>query len=313
VIFPSTSCTADRGCVNTKNKGFDPSKSKTFTTQNKNWQIKFGTGIGVGVGGAATPSASGIIGSDVVSVAGLSVQKQAVGLMTKRSANLFEGTDLEGIFGMGFGGPGHTTLRAPGYMQNLIEQKKIEQAVFSMFLSPRAIGHAELTIGGINPAKYSGKINYLPVNSRNGYWNITFQGITVNGKPTNIRPQFAVADSGTSNMIAPARDAVTIYNMISPKIKMIDPKGAYGLPCSEVAGLKAAITITMGGGKYTIPTQELSVGPYPGQPQMCQMLINSGSAPFWIIGGSLMKYYYTVWDIGNKRLGWATTAHSPPS
>src|ERR1700712_5924615 len=113
VIFPSTACTAERGCVNTKNKGFDLSKSSTFTTQNKNWQIRFGTGIGVGVGGAATPSASGIIGSDIVSVAGLSVQKQAIGLMNKRSPNLFEGTDLEGIFGMGFGGAGHSTLRAP--------------------------------------------------------------------------------------------------------------------------------------------------------------------------------------------------------
>jgi hypothetical protein len=300
--------------VSSKTKGFDLSKSSTFTTNNRPWRIVFGTGIGVGVGGAATPSASGIIGQDVVTVAGLSVPKQAVGLMTKRSTNLFEGTDeLEGIFGMGAGGSGHSVLRSPGFMQNLVDQKRISQAVFSLFLSPKAIGNAELTIGGTDPSKYRGKINYLPVNSRNGFWNITFQSITVNGRATNIRSQGAVADSGTSNMIAPARDARAIYAIISPKIKMIDPKGAYGLPCSEVAGLKADITITMGGVRYTIPTKELSVGPYPGQPEMCQMLINSGSAPFWIIGGSLMKYYYTVWDVGGKRLGWATTAHSPPA
>lgn len=276
---------------------------------NRPWRIQFGTGVGVGVGGAATPSASGTIIQDTVSVAGLTVKRQAVGLITKQSPNLFEGTKIEGIFGMGVSKTG--PMRSPTFFGNLIDNRAIEQAVFSLFMTPKVIGNAELTLGGTNPARYTGKINYLPVSGRNGYWNVTFDAIAVNGRPTNIRRQGAIADSGTSNMIAPARDAREIYAIISPKIKMIDPKGAYGMPCSEVSGLKAAITFTMGGQKYTIPTQELSVGPYPRQPNMCQMLINSGSEPFWIIGASLMKYYYTVWDVGNKRLGFATTAHSP--
>jgi hypothetical protein len=247
---------------------------------------------------------------DTVSVAGLAVKRQAVGLIAKQAPNLFEGTKLEGIFGMGITKTGGS-IRGPSFFGSLIDTRAIDQPVFSMFMTPKAIGNAELTLGGTNPARYTGKINYLPVNALTGFWSVRFDGITVNGRPTKIRNKMAIADSGTSNMIAPARDAREIYALISPNIKMIDPKGAYGIPCSEVPGLKAEITFSMGGQKYTIPTQELSVGPYPHQPNMCQMLINSGNEPQWIIGGSLMKYYYTVWDLGNRRLGFATTAHSP--
>jgi hypothetical protein len=116
-------------------------------------------------------------------------------------------------------------------------------------------------------------------------------------------------------MIAPKKDAENIYALISPQIKPVGNQGAYGIPCSKVAGLNATITFNMGGQKYTIPSQELIVGRFPrktGEPEMCQTLISYGrAAPFWIIGGSLMKYYYTVWDVDRRRLGWATTAHSP--
>ena len=112
-------------------------------------------------------------------------------------------------------------------------------------------------------------------------------------------------------MIAPARDARENYAIISPDIKLLNPRGAYSIRCSKIKGLKATITFAIGGKKYSIPSQELGIGPFPGRPGICQTLINSGSTPFWIIGGSLMKYYYTVWDVGNRRIGWATTKRSP--
>lgn len=76
------------------------------------------------------------------------------------------------------------------------------------------------------------------------------------------------------------------------------------------------IDFTLAGKKFTIPSQELSIGPYPNQTDICQTLITAdvndivGGA--WIIGGSLLKYYYTVWDLGNVRLGFADTIQSPP-
>jgi hypothetical protein len=307
LLIPSSACRSGDGCVGSGAK-FNSARSSTFSNTNKPWRVRFGTGVGVGVGSAATPFCSGTTATDTVSVAGLSVSKQNFALIKKQSPNLFEATGIEGIFGMGFSAT--SALRTSPFFLNLINQKKVKQPMFSLLMSPKSVGRAQLTLGGTDPSKYSGSINYLPVPSGPS-WRIRFDAISVNGKATGIRSQYAVADTGTSNMIAPAKDARAIYALISPNIKMIDPRGAYGMPCSQIKGLNATITFTMGGRKYTIPSKELSVGPYPGKPGMCQTLINSGSTPFWIIGGSLMKYYYTVWDMGNRRLGWATTSHSP--
>jgi hypothetical protein len=295
------------GCVG-KGAKFNSARSSTFSNTNKPWRVRFGTGVGVGVGSAATPFCSGTTASDTVSVAGLSVSKQAFALINRQSPNLFEETGIEGIFGMAF--PASSAIRSRPFFQNLISQGKVKQPVFSLLMSPKSVGKAQLTLGGTDQSKYTGSINYLRV-PQVPAWMIKFDSITVNGKATGVRSQYAVADSGTSNMIAPAKDARAIYALISPNIKMIDPRGAYGIPCSQIKGLNSTITFTLGGKKYIIPTKELSVGPYPGKPGMCQTLVSSGNTPLWIIGGSLMKYYYTVWDMGNRRLGWATTAHSP--
>jgi hypothetical protein len=299
ILIPTIGC---KGC-DAKAARFNPQKSTTFSGTERPWIVQFATGVGVGVGSKATPWVSGTRAVDVVTVAGVSSSKQAINLISQQSPNFFEGLEIDGIVGMASAGN--------GFMKQLIQSKLVEKAVFSMAMTPKAINKAQLTIGGIDELKIKGPINYMPVSSARGSWNISFQSVTVNGQDSGIRAQSTIADSGTSNMIAPARDAKAIYAMISPKIKMIDPKGAYGLPCSEAKGLKAEITFMMQGKRYTIPSSELVVGKYPGQPGMCQTLINSGSTPFWIFGGSLMKYYYTVWDIGGRRMGWAETQHSP--
>jgi len=254
-----------------------------------------------------------------VSIAGLTVPKQTVGVITKQTPTLFKGTDLDGIIGMGF--RAMSQLNGPTFVDGLFRGGQISQPIFGLYLTPKSVGNAQLTLGGTDPSKYTGNINFLPVDARKPYWNVPFQSITVNGRPSKVQPQVAVADSGTAGMIAPVGDAKAIYSLISPNIVVLDPRGAYGIKCTELAGLNATITFMMGGKPYTIPSKELSVGPYPDQPGktgMCQTLINSDrSLNFWIIGESLLKYYYTVWDMGNRqngvapRLGFATTAHSP--
>ena len=55
----------------------------------------------------------------------------------------------------------------------------------------------------------------------------------------------------------------------------------------------------------TIPSTELSVGPFKSNTAMCQTLINAVEG-YYIIGASLLKHYYSVWDLGGKRLGFAS-------
>ncbi|KAG9084303.1 hypothetical protein FS749_005328, partial [Ceratobasidium sp. UAMH 11750] len=54
----------------------------------------------------------------------------------------------------------------------------------------------------------------------------------------------------------------------------------------------------------TIPPEELNVGPFANDPSTCQTLINAQSG-YYILGGSLLKHYYSVWDQANSRMGFA--------
>lgn len=120
-----------------------------------------------------------------------------------------------------------------------------------------------------------------------------------------------IFDSGTSNIVGPRNRVEAIYALISPNITAFDDLGTYGMPCEELDQLTTTISVSIGGLNYTIPSQELNIGQLGGG--VCQTLINAtppGGNSF-IIGGSLLKYYYSAWDIGNAQFGLAKTTLSP--
>lgn len=134
----------------------------------------------------------------------------------------------------------------------------------------------------------------------------------MNGKSTSALKQTRVFifDSGTSNVVLPTADTEAVYAQISPHIKPFsDEPGTFGIACSAISSLPAEIgfTFTSQQGRaftLTIPSSELSVGPFRSDPTICQTLINAQDGLI-ILGGSLLKHFYSVWDIGNKRMGFA--------
>ena len=105
-----------------------------------------------------------------------------------------------------------------------------------------------------------------------------------------------------------------IYGLISPEIQPFPAEpGAYGISCDKINDLPAEITFafTDEHGKtfeLTIPTIELNVGPFASNQSICQTLINASDFGE-IVGGSLLKHWYSVWDIGNQRIGFAPNGY----
>lgn len=101
-----------------------------------------------------------------------------------------------------------------------------------------------------------------------------------------------------------------IYALISPQIQPHPSEpGTYGLPCSIISTLPATISITFTSTtgqpfNLTIPSQELNVGPFGDDPSTCQTLINAFDG-LELVGGSLLKHYYTVYDVGERKIGFA--------
>src|ERR1700761_5941848 len=107
-----------------------------------------------------------------------------------------------------------------------------------------------------------------------------------------------------------------MYALISPNIKPNPAEpGSYGIACDLIPTLPAVIDITFTSqqGKpfnLTIPSSELNVGPFANNASECQTLINALDG-LNLVGASLLKHWYSVWDVGNQRLGFAPAVGSP--
>lgn len=299
--FPGTAC----GSACAKQKKFDSSKSSTFIDTGRTQTLNFATGVGV------TPVTSGQwqltlrSGTDTVMLGGLSVKSTSLYLITSQT-KAFGADPFDGIMGMPANGAGWLSKLSSNGLPSL----------FTMYLTPNAKGHAVLELGNIDSTKYTGTLSYAKLPYSGGStWELTSPKIYVNGKTTSTLSQSRtiIFDSGTPNVLFPTSTANAIYALISSEIKPYSAvPGTYGLACSKVSSLPADITMqfTDTAGKafnLTIPSSELSVGPFAGDSRTCQMIINSYQG-YNLVGGSLLKHYFSVWDFGNSRMGFAPAA-----
>ncbi|KAJ3833034.1 aspartic peptidase domain-containing protein [Lentinula raphanica] len=200
--------------------------------------------------------------------------------------------------------------RAQGFFAALIAQGL--PSLFGLFLTPLSVGNAELTIGGFDETKFSGDLTFASQAGTGATWELRSPGISVNGKTTSLlkTERTIIFDSGTSNVLFDTDTAEAMYALISPSIlpNPAEP-GTYGIACDLIPTLPAVIDITFTSQQgtpfnLTIPSSELSVGPFASNASLCQTLINAFDG-LELVGGSLLKHYYSVWDVGNQRMGFA--------
>ncbi|QRV89151.1 aspartyl protease [Ceratobasidium sp. AG-Ba] len=293
--IPNISCSS---CAN-QNR-FNPAASSTFYDYHQSRTVYFDTGAGVDPSDYESLTLSAV--RDTVTIAGLSAAKTDFYLITQQSSG-FDDNPFDGIFGMGYALNGTV-------FQNLVSQGL--PAIFGMWLTPKSVGGAELTLGGIDNTKFCGPVTYIPIGpDPQGYWQLVSSQYAVNGKTTSAlkKSTSIIFDSGTSNVVFPKDLTEAIYALISPNIKPVGTKGAYGLPCSQIGSLTAVLDFTftnIAGEAFnlTIPSEELNVGPFASDPSTCQTLINAQDGNY-ILGGSLLKHYYSIWDQANARMGFA--------
>lgn len=277
-------------------------------------------------------SSDGFAGTDVVNVGGLSVTAQNILFVTNQSIT-WEPDPYDGIFGLGF--QADSVLDSAPFFQRLINNGEVKKGVYGFYLSPIKVGHAELTLGDVDYSKLTGPLRPIPVDvtvtTNTGHFTANITDIIVNGQGGHFLGQSAIPDTGTSNIVAPTNDAATkLYELISPKIQLVNTAGIYAVPCSEIIEIPAEVTFDFAGVPMKFPSSELNVGPIPtgsatigpykGRNDLCQTVVIGGGPgtligpefnDVWIVGGTILKYYYTAWDVTNVGISVATTVQSP--
>ncbi|CAG8549783.1 8378_t:CDS:1, partial [Ambispora gerdemannii] len=234
---PAQQCT-DAACK--AHKTFDPKKSKGFKSDNKPFEIQYGTG-----------AVSGVIATDDVSIAGAMAKGQTFGLSTKMSED-FENSEFDGILGMGLDQLSSQNAKTP--FTQLVEQKAVKDSVFGFFLGRQSDGtdsKSQLTLGGVDSSKFTGELKYNKLVSDVGFWEIALDDASVDGKPLKFSKKTAIIDTGTTLLIAPPADAAAIHKAIKGAVFQ---QGEYFVPCKTTA----VVALTFGGVTYKISPKDLA-------------------------------------------------------
>ena len=295
---PSVSCKAK--CHSSSNY-LVPSKSFTYTSLDKEIVLRYGMGFAEGK--LSTEQVS--IGDEV----SLSVTDQ-VFVLVENDKDFF-GMRADGILGLSFKklSQGYKTL-----IDNLKDQGKIKQKVFSIYLSDNQFGdqkdtvpESAIVIGDYDLETYaeSKEVRYVDVYEETGYWTIPLINISMDQKSITPVSYLAIIDTGTSLLMAPQEDAFEVMLKISRKGQCYQSYGFLVCDCGVTQSLEdyPEISFSLGfQGEFVLGPKDY----FWKSGQYCQLLLAPiPSGNFWIMGDVFLRKYYTIFDMENYRVGFA--------
>ncbi|GJJ75646.1 hypothetical protein EMPS_08004 [Entomortierella parvispora] len=278
IWFPSSTCTTS-ACK--KHTQFNSANSSTYKKDGRPWTISYGDGS----------SASGTLGSDMVSVGGVSV-RQTIGLATTESSQ-FAASPEDGLFGLAF----DTIESVSGvktFMTNAIAAGVLAKPVVSVFLPSERLFNGqggEYLFGAIDNTKYTGSLTYVPV-TQEGYWQIAVDGITAGGQDLGQSSQ-GIVDTGTTLIVVSDAAAQAIHGTIEGATN--DPNEGWLVPCS-ISSSTDSISFTMAGTPFNVALADLAFEDLGDGSGNCVSGVQGGQNNLWILGDVFIKNNYCVFS-----------------
>lgn len=193
----------------------------------------------------------------------------------------------------------------------MVQQKLIAEPVFAFYLNRDLKSNVggEITFGGTDTAHYTGDVTWLPV-TRSGHWAVHATSISIGTTTVCANGCEAVIDTGTNIGVCPVSEVEKMTTAIGATLI---GNGLYSVDCDGVQSLPP-ITILMGGTSFVLNGPDYVLYQTSTTDQMVCVFGFIGldvilpSGPLWVLGDVFIGKYYSIFDVGQERVGFATVA-----
>ncbi|KAH7699481.1 aspartic protease [Aphelenchoides avenae] len=279
-------------------KCYDPHASSTYAANSKSFAIQYGLG-----------SVSGYLGADVVDFGGDLVDlNQTFGIATIVSED-FAYQPVDGILGLAWPAISADNVQPPVFQ--ILNQ--LDKPLFTVWLDRHVrpstnVPGGLITYGAIDTQNCDADIHYVPL-TQQAWWQFEWDSFSV-GKRKFPGRQQVISDTGTS----------WLYLLTQHYNALISETGAqlnfqyfvYTVDCD--AKNLPDIVLQIGGKKFDIPSSEYVIDLNIGGNQCAIAAADAGEIspfdqPAIILGDVFIRAYCNVYDIGQKRIGFAKAHH----
>jgi cathepsin D len=283
-------------------KKFDCEQSSTCQSTENGMQLSYGTGQMAG----RLDYDKFCFGADDNT---LCLEKQSFLESVQEPGPTFAMAKFDGLVGMGYDALAAKGMTTP--FSQLMKSDKCEEKVFAFYLNKekkddeQASG-GEMTLCGIDNNHYEGDLLYVPV-TRKAYWQFTVDSIDVNAEKFSTNFE-AIADTGTSLIAGPSDVVERLNNAIGARQNPMN--GQWMIDCKNLDNMPT-VTFKIAGKPFSLTPDQYVMKVKPIATMDVTLCLSGFSGidlpqgPMWILGDVFISQYYTVFDQGKDRVGFA--------